>query len=59
MEIGQYKEEFCKSCFGLQRQLYTGRFTIDNDTYDRFVCCMCGHENKITIKSTHNNKSAP
>lgn len=46
MENNQ-KEIFCLSCYGTQKQLYIGRFTIDDSIYDKFVCCMCGHENKI------------
>lgn len=42
-----YKEVFCVACFGIQRQIYAGKFTMGNVTYDRFICCMCGHENKI------------
>ena len=50
MKDSQYKEVFCVSCFGKQRQMYAGKFTIGNTTYDRFVCCLCGHENKIEEK---------
>lgn len=41
-----YKEVFCISCYGTQKQLYVGKYGVGNETYDRFVCCMCGHENK-------------
>ena len=41
-----YKEVFCIACYGIQKQLYVGKYTIGNETYDGFVCCMCGHENK-------------
>ena len=44
-----YKEVFCMSCFGTQRQLYIEKIIIENKAYDKFVCCMCGHENNIEI----------
>lgn len=49
MEENQYKEVFCVACYGRQKQLYVGKFTIGNTTYDKFVCCLCGHENKVEI----------
>ena len=42
-----YKEVFCMSCYGKQKQLYVGKFNVGNETYNKFICCMCGHENKI------------
>lgn len=50
-----YKEVFCVACYGKQKQLYAGKFTIGNNTYDRFVCCMCGHENKIEVGESNSN----
>lgn len=43
-----YKEVFCTACFGTQRQMYIGK-QIENEIYDKFVCCLCGHENKIKV----------
>lgn len=49
MENNKYKEVFCVSCYGKQTQLYVGKFTMEHIIYDKFVCCMCGHENKIEL----------
>ena len=46
-----YKEVFCVACYGRQKQLYIGKYTIGNETCDKFVCCMCGHENKVEVKN--------
>ena len=50
-----YKEIFCMACFGIQKQIYAGKFIVGNTTYDKFICCMCGHENKIEVKKNKNN----
>ena len=50
-----YKEVFCISCYGIQKQLYVGKFMVGNETYDRFVCCMCGHENKVEVGEDDSN----
>lgn len=51
MENKQYKEVFCAACYGIQKQLYIGKFIIGNEMYDKYVCCLCGHENKIEVKT--------
>lgn len=50
-----YKEAFCVSCYGKQKQLYVGKFNVGNETYDKFVCCMCGHENKFKVGEDDSN----
>ena len=50
-----YKEVFCIACYGRQKQLYIGKYTIGNETCDKFVCCMCGHENKVKGGENHSN----
>ena len=50
-----YKELFCMACYGKQKQLYVGKYTIGSNTYDKFVCCMCGHENKFEAGGKNGN----
>ena len=51
-----YREVFCVSCYGKQKQLYIVKFSIGYETYNRFVCCMCGHENKIKEGDDNSNR---
>ena len=50
-----YKEVFCVACYGKQKQLYVGKFIIGNEEYNKFVCCMCGHENKLRAGEGNGN----
>lgn len=44
-----HKETFCMSC-------YVGKYTIGNDIYNKYICCMYGHENKEAEKNDGNNR---
>jgi hypothetical protein len=52
----KYTEVFCLSCYGRQTQIYVGKFTIGNQTFNKYVCCMCGHENKEDVKTDGDNR---